>query len=137
MFLKQLFLIVLSINALQYSALILAPHQDMWYIEITLHLIYHSLGGDLSTFSSTSSFSRSNTTFDTGLFMSLFMVLFLPAWSTLPIFNLTLHTNHLSSQYVYITLHICQSFPMVFASCKITISPTIKFFLVFMHFFLS
>ena len=107
MFLKQFFLTVLSINALHYSALILAPHQDMWYIEITLHLIYHSLGGDSSTFSSTSSLSRNKTTFYTGLFMGLFMVLFLPAWSTLPIFSLTLHTNPLSSQYVCLTLHIC------------------------------
>ena len=89
----------------------MAPLQDMWYIEIKLHLTYDSLGRDSSTFSSTSSFSRSNTTFDTGLFM----VLFLAAWSTLlPIFNLTLRTNPLSSQYVCITLHICRSFLMVF-----------------------
>ena len=64
-------------------------------------------------------------------------MLFLPAWSTLPIFNLTLRTNPFSSQCVCMTLRICQLFLMVFASCKITISPTFKFLLVFVHFFLS
>ena len=62
---------------------------------------------------------------------------FLPAWSTLQISNFTLHTNPFSSQYVSMTLHMCQSSLMVFASCKITISPTFKFLLVFLHFFLS
>ena len=61
-------------------------------------------------------------------------MLFLPPWSTLPIFNLTLRTNPFSLQYVFMTLHICQSFLMVFASCKITISPTLKFLLVFVPF---
>ena len=50
-------------------------------------------------------------------------MLFLPAWSTLLIFNLTLRINSFSSQYFSMTLHICQSFLVVFASCKITISP--------------
>ena len=67
----------------------MAPLQDMWYREVIFHLICGSLGGDLSMFSSTSSLSRSNTTFDTGLST----MLFLPAWLTLPIFNLTLCTN--------------------------------------------
>ena len=109
----------------------MAPLQDMWHLEITLHLIHGSLGGDSSTFSSTSSLSRSNTTF------GLSTMLFLPAWSTLPIFNLTLRTNPFSSQCVCMTLRICQLFLMVFASCKITMSPTFKFLLVFVHFFLS
>ena len=111
----------------------MAPLQDMWYLEITLHVIHGSLGRDLSKFLSTSSLLRSNTAFDTGLST----MLFLPAWSTLPIFNLTLHTNPFWSQYVCMPQHICQSFLVVFASCKITISPTFKFLLVFVHFFLT
>ena len=111
----------------------MVPLQDTWYLEIILHLIRASIGGDSSTFSLTSSFSRSNTTFDTGRST----ILFLSAWLTLPIFNLTLRTNTFSSQYVSMTLHICQWFLMVFASCKITISPALKFLLVFVHFLLS
>ena len=64
-------------------------------------------------------------------------MLFLPAWLTVPVFNLTLCTNPFSSKYVSMTLHMCQSFMMLFASCKITISPTFKFLLVLFHFFLS
>ena len=111
----------------------MAPLQDIRYLENILHLIHDSPGGYLSFFSSTSSLWRSNTTFDTGLST----VLLLSTRSTLQIFNLTLRTNPLSSQYVCVTLKICQSFLMVFASCKITISPTFKFLLVFVHFFLS
>ena len=101
----------------------MAPLQDTWYLEITLHLIHGSLGEDSSTFLSIFSLSRSNATFDTGLST----MLFLPAWSILPILNLTLHTNPFSSQ----------SLLMVFASCKITISPAFKLPLVFVHFFFS
>ena len=64
-------------------------------------------------------------------------MLFLSVWLILSIFNLTLRTNPFSSQYACMTLYICQSFLMVFASCKITISPTFKFLLVFVQFFLS
>ena len=39
--------------------------------------------------------------------------------------------------YVCMTLHIYQSFMMVFTSRKIKISPSLKFLLVFVHFFLS
>ena len=99
----------------------MAPLQDTWYLEITLHLIHGSLGEDSSTFLSIFSLSRSNATFDTGLST----MLFLPAWSILPILNLTLHTNPFSSQPLL----------MVFASCKITISPAFKLPLVFVHFF--
>ena len=111
----------------------MAPGQDVWYPEITFHLIHGSHGGDSCTFSSTSSLSRSSTTFDIGLSP----MLFLPVWLTLPIFNLTLCTDPFSSQYVCMTLHICQSLLMVFASCKITISLAFKFLLVFVYFFLS
>ena len=64
-------------------------------------------------------------------------MLLLSARSTLPIFNLTFYTNPLSSQYICMTLQICQSFLMVFASFMITMSPLFKFLLVFVHFFLS
>ena len=111
----------------------IAPLQDMWYLEIILYLIRGSIGGDWSTFSSTSLPSRSNTTFDTGRSA----MLFLPAWSTLPIFNVTLCTKPFSSQYVSMTLHMGQSSLMVFATCKITISPTFKFLLMFVNHFLS
>ena len=111
----------------------MAPLQDTWYLEITLHFIRGSIGRDSSTFLSISSISRSNATCDTGRST----MLFLPAWLTLPVFNLTLRTNSFSSQYVSMNLHMCQSFLMVFASCKITISPTFKFLLVFFRFFLS
>ena len=82
------------------------PPFKIGYIKITLHLTHGSLGRDLSTFSSTSSLSKSNATFETGLST----MLFLSPWLTLPIFNLTLHTSLFSSQYVSMTLHICQSF---------------------------
>ena len=110
----------------------MAPREDVLYPAITFHLIHGLLGGDSWTFSSTSSLSRSSITFDIGLSM----MLFLPAWLTLPIFNLALCTNPFLSQYVCMTLHIFQSFLMVFASCKITISLIFKFLLVFVHFFL-
>ena len=77
--------------------------------------------------------SRSNTTFDTGLST----MLLLSSQLTLPIFNLTLHRNSLSSQYICMTLQICQSFLMVFTSCKITMSPTFTFLLEFVHSLLS
>ena len=108
----------------------MAPLQDRWYLGPKLHLIHGFLYGDSSTFSSaSSSFSRSNM-IDTGLSTMLFM----SPWSTLPIFNLTLHTNSFSSQYFRMTLHICQLSLMVFASCKIITSATFKFFSVFVHF---
>ena len=88
---------------------------------------------DSGILKSTSSLSRSNTTFDTGRST----MLFLPARSTLSIFNLTLRTNPFSSKYVFMTLHRSQSFLMVLASCKITISPTFKFLLFYVHFFFS
>ena len=105
--------------------------QDRWYLETILHLIHGFLYGDSSKFSSTSSsFSRSNM-IDTGLSTMLFM----SRWSTLPIFDLTLPANPFSSQYFYMTLHICQISLMVFATCKIITSATFKFFSVFVHFF--
>ena len=114
--------------------LYMAPLQDTCYLEMILHLIHGSLGGYSSTFSSTfPSLSRSNTTFDTGLST----MLLLSARSTLPIFNHTSRTNPLSSQYVCMTLHISQSFLMVFVSRKITMSRTFKFLFMFVHFFLS
>ena len=112
----------------------MAPLQYTCYLEIISYLILGSLGGDSSTFSSTSSsLSRSNTTFDTGLYTMLFP----STWSTLPIFSLTLRTNPFWSQNVWMTLHTSQSFLMVFASCRTAISPTFKFVLVFVYFFLS
>ena len=82
----------------------MAPPQDTWYLEITLHLISDFLSRDSSTFSSTSSLSRSNTIFDTGLST----MLFLPAWSTLLIFNLTL-TQTLSHQNMFAWLYTSAS----------------------------
>ena len=67
----------------------MAPPQDTWYLEITLHLIHGSLDWDWSTLSSTASLSKSSTAFDTGLST----ILFLPTCSALPIFNLTLRTS--------------------------------------------
>ena len=71
------------------------------------------------------------------LIHGLLTMLLLSTRLTLPIFNLTLHTNPLSSQYVSTTLQICQSFLMVFASSKISMSPTLQVPFMFVHFFLS
>ena len=49
----------------------------------------------------------------------------------------TLCTKPFSSQYVSMTLHMGQSSLMVFATCKITISPTFKFLLMFVNLFIS
>ena len=57
--------------------------------------------------------------------------------SKFPIFNLILCKRSFSLQCVCIILHIYQLFLMVFASGKITSSPTLKFLLLFIHFFLS
>ena len=95
--------------------------QGMCYLEILLHLTHGVLKGIWTHFHQLpSSLSRNNLTFVTGASA----MLFLPVGLTIPIFNLTLCTNPLSSQNVCMTLHICQSFLMVFASCKIMMSPT-------------
>ena len=101
----------------------MAPLQDVWYLEIILHLIHGSLGGYSSTFSSTFSLlSKRNAIFDTSL--SKMLLLF-----TLRIFNPTLCKNSLLPQYVGMSLYICQSLLKKFTFCKIRISesPTFKF----------
>ena len=104
----------------------MAPLQGRWYCWNHIVLTSWILGEDSSTLLSTFFFS-----FNTDIrYWSLHNVI--AACKV----KITLRKNCFSLQYVYIILHICKLFLMVLASRKMTMSPTFKFLLMFVHFFL-